>query len=76
MKPYDGGGWRGVSRVRNAEELHRAYNESVEMLMHLQAAAARSGPRGSSGCQPHDHVRVIDIPAQFAAAIREALGAE
>ncbi len=38
MKPYDGGGWRGVSRVRNAEELHRAYNESGEMLMHLQAA--------------------------------------
>ena len=38
MKPYDGGGWRGVSRVRNAEELHRAYNESGGMLMHLQAA--------------------------------------
>jgi hypothetical protein len=38
MKPYDGGGWRGVSRVRNAEELHRAYNESGEMLTHLQAA--------------------------------------
>ncbi|MGH3026551.1 MAG: hypothetical protein ACRDLR_08910, partial [Gaiellaceae bacterium] len=38
MKPYDGGGWRGVSRVRNAEELHRAYDESGGMLMHLQAA--------------------------------------
>jgi hypothetical protein len=38
MKPYDGGGWRGVSRIRNAEELHRAYNESGGMLMHLQAA--------------------------------------
>jgi hypothetical protein len=38
MKPYDGGGWRGVSCVRNAEELHRAYNESGEMLMHLQAS--------------------------------------
>ena len=38
MKPYDGGGWRGVSRVRNAEELHRAYNESGGMLMHRQAA--------------------------------------
>ena len=38
MKPYDGGGWRGVSRIRDAEELHRAYNESGEMLMHLQAA--------------------------------------
>src|SRR4249920_1417227 len=25
MKPYDGGGWRGVSKVNNADELHRAY---------------------------------------------------
>jgi hypothetical protein len=38
MKPYDGGAWRGVSRIRNAEELHRAYDASEEMLMHLQAA--------------------------------------
>jgi hypothetical protein len=38
MKPYDGGGWRGVSRIRNPEELNRAYNESGEMLMHLQAS--------------------------------------
>ena len=38
MKPYDGGGWRGVSRIRNPAELHRAYDESGEMLMHLQAS--------------------------------------
>jgi hypothetical protein len=38
MKPYDGGGWRGVSRIRNAADLHRAYNASGEMLMHLQAS--------------------------------------
>ncbi len=38
MKPYDGGAWRGVSRIRDAEELHRAYDESGEMLMHLQAS--------------------------------------
>ncbi len=37
MKPFDGGGWRGVSRVNNQSELHRAYDESGEMLMHLQA---------------------------------------
>ncbi len=36
MKPFDGGGWRGVSRVRNSEELNRSYDESGEMLMHLQ----------------------------------------
>lgn len=36
MKPFDGGGWRGVSRVRDRAELHRAYDDSGEMLMHLQ----------------------------------------
>jgi hypothetical protein len=38
MKPYDGGAWRGVSRIRDATELHQAYDQSGEMLMHLQAA--------------------------------------
>ncbi|HWD79322.1 MAG TPA: hypothetical protein VG497_10570 [Kribbella sp.] len=37
MKPFDGGGWRGVSRIRDREDLHRAYDQSGEMLMHLQA---------------------------------------
>lgn len=37
MKPFDGGGWRGVSRIESNEQLHRAYDESGEMLMHLQA---------------------------------------
>jgi len=37
MKPFDGGGWRGVSRIDNPEALHRAYDDSGEMLMHLQA---------------------------------------
>ncbi len=37
MKPFDGGGWRGVSRVDGPEQLHRAYDDSGEMLMHLQA---------------------------------------
>jgi hypothetical protein len=38
MKPYDGGAWRGVSKIRNPDELHLAYDQSGEMLMHLQAA--------------------------------------
>jgi hypothetical protein len=38
MKPYDGGGWRGVSRINDPAELHRAYDESGGMLMHLQAS--------------------------------------
>ena len=37
MKPFDGGGWRGVSRVDDVEALHRSYDESGNMLMHLQA---------------------------------------
>nr|WP_238353241.1 hypothetical protein [Kribbella solani] len=37
MKPFDGGGWRGVSRIRDRDDLHRAYDASGEMLMHLQA---------------------------------------
>jgi hypothetical protein len=36
MKPYDGGAWVGVSRVKNSAELHEAYDESGERLMHLQ----------------------------------------
>ena len=38
MKPYDGGAWRGVSEVRGPQDLHRTYDESGQMLMHLQAA--------------------------------------
>mgnify|MGYP000877986828 CR=1 FL=1 len=37
LKPYDGGGWVGVKRVKDAAELHAAYNESGERLQHLQA---------------------------------------
>jgi hypothetical protein len=36
MKPFDGGGWVGVSRIRDGAELHRAYDASGERLMHLQ----------------------------------------
>jgi hypothetical protein len=38
MKPYDGGAWVGVSMIRDAGELHRAYDESGQRLMHLQKA--------------------------------------
>ncbi len=40
MKPYDGGAWRGVSQIKSAADLHRAYDESGQMLMHLQQAVA------------------------------------
>ncbi|TML99684.1 MAG: hypothetical protein E6G10_18305 [Actinobacteria bacterium] len=38
MKPYDGGQWIGVSRIRNRDELSRAYDASGRRLMHLQAS--------------------------------------
>jgi len=40
MKPFDGGGWRGVSRIDNREELHRSYDASGQSLMHVQAGIA------------------------------------
>ncbi len=38
MKPYDGGQWIGVNRVRDRDELMRAYDASGRRLMHLQAS--------------------------------------
>lgn len=36
IKPYDGGGWRGVSRVNNMQELMQKYDESGTDCMTLQ----------------------------------------
>ncbi len=50
LKPFDGGGWRGVARIENESDLHRSYDESGRMLMHLQAAV------------PHEYVvRALSI---------------
>ena len=38
MKPYDGGAWVGVSKIRDGGELNSAYDASGARLMHLQAA--------------------------------------
>jgi hypothetical protein len=38
MKPFDGGQWVGVTRIRDAEELRSVYDTSGERLMHLQAS--------------------------------------
>ncbi|MCK5940999.1 MAG: hypothetical protein KAI24_03435 [Planctomycetes bacterium] len=38
LKPFDGGGWRGVSKVDDVGQLTKAYDESGTDLMHLQAA--------------------------------------
>jgi hypothetical protein len=38
MKPYDGGGWVGVSRVDDEAQLRAAYEASGTKVMHLQSA--------------------------------------
>jgi hypothetical protein len=38
MKPYDGGGWRAVTRVGNHEQAAAAYDESGRSVMHMQAS--------------------------------------
>ncbi len=38
MKPYDGGAWVGVSRIKNEQELKDAYDKSGKRIMHLQKA--------------------------------------
>lgn len=37
MKPYDGGGWRGVTKIDDTTKLRQAYEESGKSVMHLQA---------------------------------------
>jgi hypothetical protein len=37
MKPYDGGGWVGVSKIDNEAALKTAYDASGTKIMHLQA---------------------------------------
>ncbi len=40
MKPYDGGAWKGVSRIEDADALRNAYEGSGKNVMHLQKAVA------------------------------------
>lgn len=36
MKPYDGGAWRGVTKITDGAGLARSYDESGKQLMHVQ----------------------------------------
>ena len=38
MKPYDGGAWRGVTKLDDVGALHKGYNDSATQVMHLQKA--------------------------------------
>ena len=38
LKPYDGGGWRSVTRVADEKQAWKAYEESGKAVMHAQAS--------------------------------------
>jgi hypothetical protein len=38
MKPYDGGGWRAVTRVKDPAAMKKAYDDSGKAVMHVQAS--------------------------------------
>lgn len=40
MKPYDGGGWQGVTKLDDEAQLRAAYEASDTWLMHVQKAVA------------------------------------
>jgi hypothetical protein len=57
MKPYDGGGWQGVSRIDDEAQLRASYEQSGRNVMHLQKAV-----------EPYDQfVRVIGLGPQLRA---------
>lgn len=54
MKPYDGGGWVGVTKVDDGEAIEKAYEESGRFIMHLQ-----------QGVTPYEHfVRCVAVGPQ------------
>jgi hypothetical protein len=59
MKPYDGGGWRAVSRITDEKSLKANYDKSGTQVMHLQAAV-----------QPFDRfVRMVGFGPQTRAVL-------
>jgi hypothetical protein len=38
MKPFDGGGWQGVSKLDDEAQLRQAYEQSGKLIMHVQKA--------------------------------------
>jgi D-alanine-D-alanine ligase-like ATP-grasp enzyme len=80
MKPYDGGGWRGVSKINNLHELWEKYNESGTDVMVLQEYIAfdhyvRCYTIGKKDVwpMPYDpiHQRYIFVPGYLEPAVEE-----
>ncbi len=58
LKPHDGGGWRGVTKVHSLEELWAAYNESGTDCMMLQEGIEYDAYYRCYGIG-REHVRVM-----------------
>lgn len=58
LKPYDGGGWRGVTKVRNPEEFFAAYDASGTDCMMLQEGIEYTDYFRCYGVG-RDHVRIM-----------------
>lgn len=55
MKPYHGGGWKGVTRIDDLSSFQRSYDASGTEVMNLQSAVL-----------PHDHfVRCVGLGPQM-----------
>lgn len=65
LKPHDGGGWRGVSKVNNSDELFEAYNESGMDCMMLQ-----------EGIEFDDYFRCYGVGQQEVRVMRYNPGAD
>ncbi len=76
LKPHDGGGWRDVFHVHNPDEFFRAYDQTRDLCMTLQAAVNfeeyfRCYVVGQSEVRimpydprrPHEHRYILDPPA-------------
>ncbi|MBK6531782.1 MAG: hypothetical protein IPF99_19880 [Deltaproteobacteria bacterium] len=60
LKPYDGGGWRAVTRVTNEKTAWKAYEESGKAVMHMQAGVKDYDRfMRCIGFGPQAHVRAL-----------------
>jgi hypothetical protein len=64
MKPYDGGGWRAVTKLDDESALREAYDQSGKLVMTLQAAVHPSDRFVRCiGLGPQTHVVLYDAKA-------------
>ncbi|HSW31336.1 MAG TPA: hypothetical protein VLH75_17750 [Longimicrobiales bacterium] len=64
MKPYDGGGWRAVTKLDDESALREAYDQSGKLVMTLQAAVHPSDRFVRCiGLGPQTHVILYDPKA-------------